>query len=118
MTRYINADETLNNIIERHCKECVSRKGMKNGKLRVLYEIGDAPCRACLIDDMKTMIDDAPAVDAEIVKNGHWKVHERAYLENNAFYRDLYECSICGVMNNEDTHYCPWCGAKMEDEEK
>lgn len=62
--RLIDADETLNNIIERHCMECILRKGMKNGKMRVLYDIGEAPCRACLIDDMKSMIDDAPTVDA------------------------------------------------------
>lgn len=89
MTRYINADETLNDIFERHCKECVSRKGVKNGKLRVLYDIGDAPCRACLIDDVKTMIYDTPTVEAipidwieNQVDKGKWRELVQRWREN------------------------------------
>lgn len=31
----------------RYCTDCDRRKGIKNGKYRTLYDIGDAPCRAC-----------------------------------------------------------------------
>lgn len=44
------------------CTNCERRKGMKNGKYRIIYEIGGAPCRACGVDDMFGYIDDAPVV--------------------------------------------------------
>ena len=110
MTKLINADEIMKSIIEQHCKECVLRKGVKNGKLRVIYDIGEAPCRACLIDYTKTIIDDAPAVDAEPVKRG--------YIKYKTIYgRDRVSCSACGYeyarMDGDIHNYCPNCGAKM-----
>ena len=110
MARLIDADEAIKAIYERHCMECVSRKGMKNGKVRVLYDIGDAPCRACLIDDMKTMIDDAPTVDAEPVRHGH--------IEADGY---TYTCSVCESRLFEHDlfwRYCPYCGARLGDTEE
>ena len=31
---------------------------MKNGKMQFVYEIGDAPCRACAIDDVLCDLED------------------------------------------------------------
>lgn len=69
---------------------------------------------ANLIEDA---VDDAPTVDAEHVKHGHWINH----------FDDLFpeestqECSVChaeqmGTMLNDN--YCPNCGAKMDEEGK
>ena len=49
--RLIDADATIKYLREFRCKDCDRRKGMKNGKIRFCYEIGDAPCRACDIGD-------------------------------------------------------------------
>ena len=49
-------------------------------------------------------------------KTGHWIIHRNAILENNAFYRDLAQCSACGMMHDKMSNYCPWCGAEMEEE--
>ena len=49
--RLIDADATIKYLREFRCKDCDRRKGMKNGKMRFIYEIGDAPCRACDIGD-------------------------------------------------------------------
>ena len=57
-------------------------------------------------------IEDAPTVDAEPVRHGHWINH----------FDDLFpeestqECSVChaeqmGTMLNDN--YCPNCGARM-----
>ena len=49
--RLIDADATIKYLREYRCKDCDRRKGMKNGKVRFCYEIGDVPCRACDIGD-------------------------------------------------------------------
>jgi len=49
--RLIDADATIKYLREFRCKDCDRRKGMKNGKVRFCYEIGEAPCRACDIGD-------------------------------------------------------------------
>ena len=69
--RLIDADATIKYLREFRCKDCDRRKGMKNGKMRFCYEIGDAPCRACdigdtidyfLDEDISTTIDAVPVV--------------------------------------------------------
>ena len=44
-----------------YCEDCDRRKGKKNGKLTVCYEIGEAPCRSCWLDDALTDLEDFPA---------------------------------------------------------
>lgn len=62
--RLIDADALIDEAFERYCKDCDRRKGVKNGKYRIIYSVGDAPCRACSVDDMKDDIDSAPTIDA------------------------------------------------------
>ena len=46
-----------------YCDNCARRKGMKNGKMRFVYDIGDVPCRACDIDDVLDSLEDyAPTI--------------------------------------------------------
>ena len=60
--RLIDADALESKIRKQYCEDCDRRKGIKNGKMRFCYEIGDAPCRACSVDDMCAELDDAPTV--------------------------------------------------------
>ena len=62
--RPIDADARIDDLMERCCKECDKRKGMKNGKRQFIYEIGEAPCRACEVDDVKAELEEAPTIDA------------------------------------------------------
>ena len=65
--RLIDADATIKYLREFRCKDCDRRKGMKNGKIRFCYEIGDVPCRACDIGDtIDYFLDEdiSPTVDA------------------------------------------------------
>lgn len=65
--RLIDADATIKYLREFRCKDCDRRKGMKNGKIRFCYEIGEAPCRACDIGDtIDYFLDEdiSPTVDA------------------------------------------------------
>ena len=59
--RLIDADALTEKILV-ICKDCERRKGMKNGKLQTIYRIGDAPCRACWVDDIREEIDLAPTI--------------------------------------------------------
>ena len=47
---------------EIYCENCERRKGMKNGKMRFVYDVGDAPCRACDIRDVLDALEDAPTI--------------------------------------------------------
>lgn len=65
--RMIDADEVVKYLREFRCADCDRRKGMKNGKVRFCYEIGDAPCHACDIGDtIEYFLDEdiAPTIDA------------------------------------------------------
>jgi len=112
--RLIDADALVNDVTERYCKDCERRKGIKNGKRRFIYDIGDAPCRACGVYDMIDDLENAPTVDP--VKHGHWVEQEHC----DWVYSKEYRCSECGkyrLMTNpfgREWNYCPNCGAKMD----
>lgn len=79
-----------------YCEDCDRRKGTKNGKPNVIcYEIGEAPCRACWLDDALTDLEDFPAaspwhrVEEEIPKIG----------KTVLVYDDLDRLSICQLDN-------------------
>lgn len=78
--RLIDADALEDDVMERYCKDCEKRKGIKRGKWRVIYEIGEAPCRACDVDDMKTELEEAPTIDAlEVVRCKDCKHFDGSY---------------------------------------
>ena len=61
--RLIDADAFVEEKQEWYCKQnCGRRKGIKNGKECFIYKIGEAPCRACEIDDLISAVDDAPTI--------------------------------------------------------
>ena len=65
--------------------------------------------------DINYFIMNAPAADVQEVKHGEWK----------QVYEDCWECSICGqeyylgieTPKENEYHYCPYCGAKMNGKE-
>lgn len=52
-------------------------------------------------------INDAPTVDAEPVRHGHWK--------KSQIYPYAVVCSRCGTVFELGTSYCGECGAKMDE---
>lgn len=98
MTRLIDADTFLDDVIERYCKDCDRRKEIKNGKWRIIYEIGEAPCRACSVDDMKCEIEDAStAIDLVRCK-------------------DCIKKELCSIFRDarQELGFCAWAVRKEE----
>ena len=79
MSDYISREAFLEQKREQYCKDCSRRKGMRNGKYKTLYEIGEAPCRACEIDDVLNDVEDFPAADVRPVVLCRDCIHARRY---------------------------------------
>lgn len=91
MNEYISREAFVRKYREGYCENCDRRKGMKNGELRFVYDIGDAPCRACDIGDMLDAVDDFPATDVvEVVR-----------------------CREC-FRYDPETHYCENTGCECD----
>ena len=61
MSDLIDRQAFIENERKLYCEDCDRRKGTKNGKPNVIcYEIGEAPCRACWLDDALTDLEDFP----------------------------------------------------------
>ena len=65
------------------------------------------------------VIDEAPSVDAEPVRNGSWEIV--IVSTSNPYESEIEEkCSLCGRFvqrygTQPQDNYCPNCGAKMMD---
>lgn len=87
--RAIDADAFADTLYERYCEDCDKRKGMKNGKMRTIYAVGDAPCRACGIDDIICELDEAPSADVvEVVR-----------CKDCKYYEDVTPYGCCGAWD-------------------
>ena len=112
MAEYIERESFIEAQRHLYCDNCARRKGVKNGKMKFVYAIGDAPCRACDIGDMLDSIEDyIPAADVVPVRHRRWV---KTVGENGV--TSAYRCSGCGFEDNRYTlfNFCPNCGAKMD----
>ena len=61
MSELIDRQSFIEQERKLYCEDCDRRKGTKNGKPNVIcYEIGEAPCRACWLDDALGDLEDFP----------------------------------------------------------
>ena len=114
--RLIDADALIDVLTQRCCKNCDKRMGTKNGKRRMIYEIGEAPCRACYVDDVKMELDEAPTIDAELVRYSKWDA-----VDEDDFHYRCFSCGFNAYGNTMEVmdgtfRYCPHCGARMDAE--
>ena len=56
----------------------------------------------------------APTVDAEPIRHGHWSKEMVSYKDQYGDFHFGYECSRCKSIVNKG-NYCPKCGAKMDE---
>lgn len=84
-----------------------------------LAKTGNAVC--CHAEGIvsKSAIEMQPTVDAEPVRHGHWEWNDYGGFGN-------YHCTVCrhipygkfSRMHRLNYMYCPYCGAKMDEEKE
>ena len=63
---YINRNTFLAKTRALYCKNCIRRTDSKG---KTVYEIGEAPCRACYVDDILDDVENSPVADVvEVVR--------------------------------------------------
>lgn len=111
MDKYIDREAFLAREQGIYCDDCGHRK---NSKGKIVYAIGDAPCRACGICDVLDDVDDFPAADVRPVVHGRWERYTESE-RTEPYYR--VRCSCCKWDGPEWVkyyYYCPNCGCDME----
>lgn len=66
------------------------------------------------IENFKHLIDSIPAVEAKPIVHAHWE--KPTCINGRAF--SIYHCSACGEVPcgiDNNTKYCPNCGAQMDE---
>ena len=108
MAEYIDREAFIESQQHLYCENCARRK---DGKGKFVYDIGDAPCRACGIMDVLDAVEDFPAADVRPVVRGKWIKPTRVPDSM------LDECSVFGFDTGAYTfNFCPNCGADMREE--
>lgn len=74
------------------------------------------------LKSIRAFIANRPIVDAEPVRHGTWEMCRKTIKKYFATFTGTYPtCSLCGHAEygvDKATPYCPYCGAKMDGEEK
>ncbi len=118
-------NENLRNALEQEpCDNLKAVKSIINKEINLLEEriLSEAnkgrwveveKCQ-CAIENLEFIdeyIKSLPPVTPK-QKTGHWIEHPHEAGENWDYSK--YECSECHVWEEDDSDYCPNCGAKME----
>ena len=84
---------------------------------KLLPDLEDYELRPTL-KSLREFIANRPAVDAEPVRHGTWKMCRKTINTDFATLTGTYPtCNLCGHVEygvDKSTPYCPGCGAKMD----
>lgn len=97
--RPIDADA----LLKKHCTE------RAKGNCKRCDWYGDSHCSTEIFG---TQIDFAPTLEVEPVKHGRWEWYDLTI--SFSYINRGYMCSVCGFKQEDETSYCPNCGAKMD----
>lgn len=90
MSDYISREALLAEQRHLYCENCARRK---NGKGKFVYDIGDAPCRACDIMDVLDAVEDFPAAAVRPVvtcAECKWWTKQEASLQGRCELLQMY----------------------------
>lgn len=110
MAEYIDREAFKKSVEERYCKPCKAEGKDHNG----------CWCRACWVDDMLDEVDCFQSADVAPVVHGWWVGVDSSYWRwtpsgGVSIPHTTYSCERCGRGTVVKTHYCPNCGAKMDE---
>ena len=60
-------------------------------------------------------IDKQPSVDAVEVVHGRWEYDFEPIAWCEDYVKEVYTCSVCECRSQDESHYCPNCGADMRE---
>lgn len=66
-------------------------------------ELFNSLANAKTVEEIFAAIQAAPAADVQEVRHGRWELYDI--------------CSVCGAQAEQQTNYCPNCGAEMDEGE-
>ena len=72
-------------------------------------ELNIANLHSGIVSALQNIVDEIPVADVREVKHGEWK-------QNKGDSAQRFYCTICFEYGNSNYQYCPWCGAKMDEE--
>lgn len=99
MKRYIDSDK-LKEIVDRQYRYCHGYTGTKKNIYReALLTIKSAIHCQSISKDIET-------------KHGQWQ----KYYKSGTTVKNGFVSSCCDMWNERKSHYCPHCGAKMDEE--
>ena len=100
--RLIDADELKKNFQDELCKgiACAECSMQAEGFCRV-----------------ERWIDIAPTIEAEPIRHGRW-IYEQLPLPLSDGSKECVRCSVCNTHWDNESNYCPNCGAKMDEVEE
>lgn len=116
MSRYIDADEFLENESEAYMRAQVSlAKEHADKTIDPTRYVNEAVHKK-----IQMLINATESADVVEVRHGSWLRVGQSFIDPNKFL--CFECSICGcTLDNHikvEQNYCPNCGARMDGEEQ
>lgn len=113
MADYINRTEFLKQYRSLYCSDC---DGRKNEKGKIVYEIGDAPCRACDTGDMLDAVEDFPTADVRenTIRTQADRIRAMSDIELATLFADASAClydntDVCEMWNGAcDNCWLDW----------
>ena len=113
MAEYIDREAFIESQHIIYCINCVRRKDVKG---KFVYDIGDAPCRACGIMDVLDAVEDFPAADVRPVpEGGIGEMSDGYHTFNGLYYQRMvlfatlvkaYKDKAWKSWNHEDGKLC------------
>lgn len=72
------------------------------------------------INEVYAILKQMPAIDTDPIRHGHWEKIETSKIYDCQNTLPIYKCSFChtpfvNVDLKDRYHYCPNCGAKMDE---
>lgn len=120
MSDHISRKALIGKVEKHYCAPCKGQGGDLDGDW----------CRSCVINSVLEKVRGIPAADVAEVRRGRWEFGKDLPDSFGSINKNKYHlyCSECRNQafnkstDNDcdfdmDTPFCPWCGAKMAEEE-
>lgn len=107
-------DLILRAALLKECEERQKSDPLEDGRGWADHFLNDAQRLSTEWNSVEEMIEYAPAVDAVLVKHGHWT---RIHIKGKGYGKVYYQHENCAPLLYESPyHCCPECGAMMDEE--